>query len=603
MTSESASVHTYRTLLDCLIKIIHLVNSEDKLADILSQLVYVVCTHMSWDLGGIMAIDERAGYSLLVARYDPSPESSRDRRTSWELPTSPVRLVATEHRPLVIKDAQESRDFPGYQEDAMIRGYRTVVILPLDVLDEQGRPLVLSLQARVVREVTSEDLAFLTAVVELASTAVRSAQQFKAERLLASRLQQILAVHSALMKQILDGNSMRHILTTIEDAIGKPLVLVDATRNVLVAGRSPCPETIPDREWKQLISRQTGHALLQRLIDLEPGDFDRTTAIDLSPLGVDAVFNAILEPLTIGGQLVGGMIIFGDLQDFDDFDRMLADEARFALATHMLREYTKFQIESNLQADFMRRLFSKDWDSDEELLMRAGYLGINLRHPAVLLLITLDNLQPQEKYKHMLTYLHRWLSRSVEQIWPDAKIIEDSINLIIFAPLTRPISFVSTLANHLVREINALVNKQPIIIIGPVCEDIHEYQNAYHVLHRAAELCINLQKRGVIHSKELSPYLWIVSSMHASNRQRFIDQMIGPLFSYDAKHKTNLVATLREFLANNCRLQYTANQLGIHVSTLRYRLERIQQVTGWDLDDPEIRFSLDLALRLHSLTA
>jgi len=48
-------------------------------------------------------------------------------------------------------------------------------------------------------------------------------------------------------------------------------------------------------------------------------------------------------------------------------------------------------------------------------------------------------------------------------------------------------------------------------------------------------------------------------------------------------------------------LQESARRLHIHVSTLRYRLERIRSLLGVDVSDEDARFELSLALRLHRL--
>jgi purine catabolism regulator len=46
-------------------------------------------------------------------------------------------------------------------------------------------------------------------------------------------------------------------------------------------------------------------------------------------------------------------------------------------------------------------------------------------------------------------------------------------------------------------------------------------------------------------------------------------------------------------------LSQTATRLHIHRNTLTYRLEQIANITQLDLDDPDARFSLQLALKLR----
>jgi len=60
-----------------------------------------------------------------------------------------------------------------------------------------------------------------------------------------------------------------------------------------------------------------------------------------------------------------------------------------------------------------------------------------------------------------------------------------------------------------------------------------------------------------------------------------------------------LLTTLENFLAHRSRLAETAEALGIHVSTLRYRLQRLADLFGIELNDPETRVGLELALRIH----
>ncbi|MCA2187162.1 PucR family transcriptional regulator [Nonomuraea cavernae] len=77
----------------------------------------------------------------------------------------------------------------------------------------------------------------------------------------------------------------------------------------------------------------------------------------------------------------------------------------------------------------------------------------------------------------------------------------------------------------------------------------------------------------------------------------FQDLVLGPLVEYDSRHGSQLVETLMEFLDRNCAYQASAEALGIHVNTLRYRLLTIEQVTGRDLRRMADKVDFYLALR------
>ena len=79
-----------------------------------------------------------------------------------------------------------------------------------------------------------------------------------------------------------------------------------------------------------------------------------------------------------------------------------------------------------------------------------------------------------------------------------------------------------------------------------------------------------------------------------------VERHLGPLVEHDSARKAALVATLRAYLETG-EQQQAAQRLRVHPNTLRYRLDRIREITGLDLEDPETRLNLAVALRVQSL--
>ncbi|WP_344213980.1 PucR family transcriptional regulator [Kribbella sancticallisti] len=73
---------------------------------------------------------------------------------------------------------------------------------------------------------------------------------------------------------------------------------------------------------------------------------------------------------------------------------------------------------------------------------------------------------------------------------------------------------------------------------------------------------------------------------------------IGRLFAYDQQHNTSLVETLRAWLDAFGDVIAAAAAVYVHPNTFRYRLRRLAEVGGLDLDDPEARFAAMLQLRV-----
>ncbi|QHC57484.1 helix-turn-helix domain-containing protein [Rathayibacter sp. VKM Ac-2760] len=80
-------------------------------------------------------------------------------------------------------------------------------------------------------------------------------------------------------------------------------------------------------------------------------------------------------------------------------------------------------------------------------------------------------------------------------------------------------------------------------------------------------------------------------------RAAFALAVLGPLVQYDEEHRSDMVETLRVFLESGGSWRQAADRLHLHASTLRYRVQRIEALTGRDLSAMTDRVDLHLALR------
>jgi sugar diacid utilization regulator len=79
--------------------------------------------------------------------------------------------------------------------------------------------------------------------------------------------------------------------------------------------------------------------------------------------------------------------------------------------------------------------------------------------------------------------------------------------------------------------------------------------------------------------------------------ERFYSDTVAPLIAYDEQYGTELVTTLECFLANDGSMVATNKQLFTHRHTIRYRLERVKELTGLDVNSTDGRERLGLGLK------
>jgi purine catabolism regulator len=100
---------------------------------------------------------------------------------------------------------------------------------------------------------------------------------------------------------------------------------------------------------------------------------------------------------------------------------------------------------------------------------------------------------------------------------------------------------------------------------------------------------------------DLGTYQLLLSLQDPQALGTFADSVLGRLDSYDRTHGGDLVSSLRAFLERNARWESAAADLFVHRHTLRYRMRKVEELTGRDLGSARDRMEFFLALRARDL--
>lgn len=99
--------------------------------------------------------------------------------------------------------------------------------------------------------------------------------------------------------------------------------------------------------------------------------------------------------------------------------------------------------------------------------------------------------------------------------------------------------------------------------------------------------------------EELASHVLLLPFVPDDVRRAFTARLLDPLRAYDQRHRAGLVETLEAFLDCDGSWTRCAARLHLHVNTLRYRVGRIEQLTGRDLARLEDKLDFFLALRMR----
>jgi DNA-binding PucR family transcriptional regulator len=577
-----------------------LINSGGDLATVLQRLVLAACRHANWSMGSIMAVDVEHGYALVVVRHDPTL-IQRPLPDRWELATSPSLVALRRNEPVFIPDARVSEEFPGYRREAFERDYHSVLVVPMNCTDDSGRPLVLSVVSRSIVEVSEEDLTFIGMIVQLGEIAVERQHRLRAESLAAERLQRALEVNTSLLRQALEDGAMATLLPLFRDLLPYSIVIVDFTANLVTADRAPCGSDIGDADWQAAVATSLGPSIMKAARD----------AIDHPAAGEATLFWEVggkrirtaprIDPLTADGEVVGALMIFPGPQPYGQSDQLLLDGIKHALSIQMLRNVIRFRYENRTLTDLFLELVERRWRDHRDIGERALRLGLNLDLPTQMIVVGLPGRSPRAV--SAAADLHLPVQRLLAPCGVTGTLVTVPAGLVCLIPAVdeRSQGPVKRLMAQIARSVANILHAEPFIVLTSRCTAPPDYAEAWERSWRMIRIAEEFGRPGVLDARQFGPLPMLLAAANTHEVRGYVADSIGALVEYDRRHGTPYLETLSAYLKTGCRTKACSDQLGVHVTTLRYRLTRIAELFGIDVESPERRFSVELAIHLSGV--
>ena len=122
--------------------------------------------------------------------------------------------------------------------------------------------------------------------------------------------------------------------------------------------------------------------------------------------------------------------------------------------------------------------------------------------------------------------------------------------------------------------------------VGRAYEGIGDLQKSFTEASRCVILSEKMNMSGrVFWYEEMGIYNLFSELADKKVMQEFIDNTLGVIIEYDRNNNSKLLETLKAYLWNNNSLIHASEQLYTHRNTVKYRVQRISQLTGRDFDD------------------
>jgi DNA-binding PucR family transcriptional regulator len=162
-----------------------------------------------------------------------------------------------------------------------------------------------------------------------------------------------------------------------------------------------------------------------------------------------------------------------------------------------------------------------------------------------------------------------------------------------------------SLASRVQRYVKGLLPDLTVSVgVGRFKEDPATLSEAYSEAEVALEIGHRIHGPSSVSTFERTgtyKLLFRVLQEEPEELESFYAETLAPVVSYDSRYGTELISTLTTYLGNDASTARTASNLFAHRHTIRYRLDRVKELTRLDVDKSEDRERLTLGIKAMQL--
>lgn len=278
------------------------------------------------------------------------------------------------------------------------------------------------------------------------------------------------------------------------------------------------------------------------------------------------------------------------------------------------------EAEIRLRGDFIDDLMTGQFKYETALLSRASFLGADLSKGCLAMIIDIDRFGDlvverkldEREIQRVKRELFNAVNSAVRGHYKTSLVSLKSDNVIVLlAPLTEvgdEIKFLSE-ASLVAEEIQLVCQGRlpdftVSIALGRYYKDLKRLSKTFQEAQTALGISRRLgDKETIVSFEDVGTYKLLLRILEEEPEEleTLYGETIAKLVAYDKEHQGELVKTLEAYFRNDLNVNETAAELFTHRHTVRYRLERIQAISGLDVNKAEDAEKLSLGLKAMRL--
>ena len=416
----------------------------------------------------------------------------------------------------------------------------------------------------------------------------------------ASLLERLEKVHGKLMDSMLRGSGLENIIEILYENIKNPVVLslsFSGENFKKLGENSKYLEEEFDKEIRSFYECGDTRSKLKKLIEED--------------IMIDGRYvKRMIMPIILRNQIYGHLFFWGIETPLGGFDVSIIESSSTTISLFILQQLSIKEVEIRYSSEYFEDLISLDASRKKKALDRAKFFNLNIDDHYIVEVLSFKG--ESDELEEDLNYLQEFsnpIVNNIENIMNDLKLqgivstkghgIQILLN---FREKEKAMSSVEFFNEKLLEML--LKRKKEIEIkigVGRVYKGLRNVDKSFQDAIRAVRIGKVISSKNIITYDELGIFKILSQDFLNHELEDFYDTTLKKLVDYDEKKSTELILTLTSYFKNNGNLTRISEELFTHYNTILYRVKRIEEITGLNLDDPSERLNLEIAIKIKEL--
>jgi purine catabolism regulator len=391
-------------------------------------------------------------------------------------------------------------------------------------------------------------------------------------------LQRSIAVHRRLERLLLEERGLDELVRAIAATIGGAVVVLD-----------PRGKALASRAFQRELSEEAVEAIRAELLERARA---RGKAAPFAPDHPELGARALVLPVLTGSR--GGpqawLAAALDGGGLGDAERLTLEQSVTVVALELMRQRAMRDTERRLAGDVLAEALAGELD-DTELTARLRPFGVGSRSAVLVYAVADPRAAEADLDRTIAAAGHGALVASCQGL----------LCAVVDATDLEPVELAGQ-----ARETLAERHGDPRAAASRVAPST-ALRRSFHEARCALEAAALAPANGddgnaqVASYRDLGSFQLLLSLQDDDALRLFCDSVLGPLENGGGEYGDELLRSLEVFIEQNGQWERAARELFCHRHTLRYRIRRIEELTGRDLTSARDRIEFWLALRGREL--